>query len=87
MTTLFNILLGIAALALVPAVARLAKGPTLADRVVALDVIAAAAVSMLSLLAVVHHLPVFIDLAVVLALVSFVGTVAFARYLEERRRL
>jgi multicomponent Na+:H+ antiporter subunit F len=30
-----------------------------------------------------HDQPVFLDVAVVLALISFVGTVAFARYIEE----
>jgi multicomponent Na+:H+ antiporter subunit F len=81
-----NALLALLALAMVLAFIRLARGPSLPDRVVALDLITAIGVAVCAVYAVTHRQAVFLDVAVVLALISFVGTVAFARYLEVRGR-
>ncbi|WP_216638701.1 monovalent cation/H+ antiporter complex subunit F [Mycobacterium asiaticum] len=51
------------------------------QRVVALDLLAALVVSLLALLCYYHHQPYYLDAAVALALLSFVATVAAARYL------
>ncbi|GMU23315.1 MAG: hypothetical protein AMXMBFR13_33940 [Phycisphaerae bacterium] len=77
---LLGILAGAAALCLL----RLAIGPSLPDRVVALDVLAIIGVAISALYAVAVDQPVYLDVAVIFALVNFVGTVAFARYLEKR---
>jgi multicomponent Na+:H+ antiporter subunit F len=63
---------------------RLARGPSLSDRVIALDLIAVLAVGLIAMLAFAAGQPIFLDAAIVLALVAFLGTVAFARYLERR---
>jgi multicomponent Na+:H+ antiporter subunit F len=63
---------------------RLARGPSLSDRIVALDLIAVIAVGLIAMVAFEAEQPIFLDAALVLALVSFLGTVAFARYLERR---
>lgn len=63
---------------------RLARGPSLSDRVIALDLIAVLAVGLIVMVAFEADQPVFLDAAIVLALVAFLGTVAFARYLERR---
>ena len=65
---------------------RLARGPSLPDRVVALDFMTAVAVAASGVWAMATDNPVFLDVAMVLALITFVGTVAFARYLERRGR-
>ena len=83
------IVIGIAALlglAVVFAFVRLARGPSLPDRVVALDFIAAVGVAFCALAAIAFELAVLLDVAMLVALISFVGTVAFARYLEWRGR-
>ena len=72
--------------ALLLAFVRLVKGPTVADRVVALDLMAIISVGVIIVYDVATALPVFLDAAIVLALVGFAGTIAFARYLELRRR-
>jgi len=69
-------------LAVVAAFYRLARGPSLADRVVALDVIAATIVAAAVLYAIQTGLAVFIDVALAIALVSFLGTVALAHAIE-----
>lgn len=72
------------AVALVLAAWRLLRGPTLADRAVALEVAAAAVLGLLLLAAVRRDEATFVDISLLVALVSFVTTLAFARYLTER---
>ena len=78
--------LGMVALAMLLTFVRLVRGPTLPDRVVALDLMGVLAVGILAAYAVAADQPVLLDPAAVLALVGFLGTVAFARYLERRAR-
>jgi multicomponent Na+:H+ antiporter subunit F len=61
---------------------RLAKGPTLPDRVIAIDLIGVLMVCLLVIMAGVTAQQAFLDVAMVVALISFVGTVAYARYIE-----
>ena len=75
---------GMIALALLLVLLRLARGPTLSDRVIALDLIAVLAVGLIAMVTLETNQPVFLDAAIVLALVAFLGTVAFGRYLERR---
>lgn len=79
-----EIVLGPIALAALLGFVRLLRGPSLPDRVVAFDLLATVAVGISAVYAMAHDQPVFLDVAVVIALISFVGTVAFARYIEER---
>lgn len=65
---------------------RLVRGPSLADRVVALDFVAVVLIAVTSLLAILTDEVAFLDLAVVFALTAFLATVAFARYAERRNR-
>jgi multicomponent Na+:H+ antiporter subunit F len=64
--------------------ARLVKGPSLADRVIALDGLVISLVSGLALNTARTGSPLFLDAVVVIALVGFVGTSAAARFIEER---
>lgn len=75
--------LALLALAIAAAFARLWRGPSVADRVVALDVIAATIVAAAVLYALRSGLAVFIDVALAIALVAFLGTIALARAVEE----
>jgi multicomponent Na+:H+ antiporter subunit F len=63
---------------------RLVLGSSLPDRVVALDLIGTSAVAMLALASVAYGVPALLDVAVVLALIAFIGTVAFSRFIETR---
>ena len=63
---------------------RLLRGPSLPDRVVAFDLMTSVAVGIMALYSIATEETVFLDVAIVLALISFLGTVAFARYLEQR---
>lgn len=78
------IVLSLLVLAAVLGFVRLLRGPSLPDRVVAFDLLATVGVGISAVYSMAHNQPVFLDVAVVLALISFVGTVAFARYIEQR---
>jgi multicomponent Na+:H+ antiporter subunit F len=69
---------------LVAAVARLVRGPSLPDRVVAFDLLSALGMCFLAAYSVMTDQDVFIDVTVILALVSFLGTIGFAFYLRRR---
>jgi multicomponent Na+:H+ antiporter subunit F len=71
-------------IAVILAFVRLVRGPTLPDRVVALDLIATLMIGIIAVYAIATDEPVLLDLAIVLALISFLGTVAFAHYIERR---
>lgn len=80
-----HLLLGVLGLSMVCAAWRLFRGPSLPDRVVALDLLVVAAVAAVALLAWVYRQPALIDLAVLLALTAFISTVALAWYIERSR--
>jgi len=64
---------------------RLVRGPSVPDRVVALDLIAVQVVAAVAAYNVATNQSVLFDAAIVLALVAFLGTVAFAGYTERSR--
>ena len=68
--------------ALLIAVVRLVKGPTLPDRIVAMDLIGVLVVGLIVVLAASTQVRATLDAAIVIALIGFVGTVAYATYVE-----
>lgn len=62
---------------------RLVKGPTLPDRVVALDALATMAIGALVLTAISTGQAVLLDIALAMALITFLGTIALASSLEK----
>ena len=64
---------------------RVQRGPTLPDRVVALDILTTIGIAITAVYAVATDQDVWLDVATVLALISFLGTVAFAFYIDLRR--
>ena len=81
-----DIAMAVLGVAMVLAVVRLLRGPTLADRVIALDLLAFFAVGVVALAAVVSDRAELVMVAVVVALLTFMGTAAFALYLERKGR-
>jgi multicomponent Na+:H+ antiporter subunit F len=77
-----TVVLPLLAVAIVLAFVRLARGPSLPDRVIAFDLLATFGIAVLAAYAVVTDQPAFLDVGLLLALVAFLGTVAFAHYLE-----
>lgn len=77
-----SFVLGVLCVAVVLALVRLIRGPNIADRVVALDLIATIIVGMTAVLSIANAEPTFLSVSIVLALVAFLGTVAFAYYVQ-----
>ncbi len=75
--------LALVGVALLLAFVRLVRGPDLANRVVALDLLSALGVGIAAAGAVLSNDAVYLDVALVLALIAFLGTVGFARYGEQ----
>jgi len=71
--------------ALLVAVVRVVKGPTLPDRVVAMDLVGVLVVGLIVVLAASTQVPATLDAAIVIALIGFVGTVAYATYVQRGR--
>lgn len=70
-------------IAFIPCIYRVVKGPTIPDRVVALDAMTTIIVVMLGIYSYVNESVFFMDVALVLAIISFVGTITVAKYLDE----
>jgi multicomponent Na+:H+ antiporter subunit F len=68
--------------ALIVAFVRLVKGPTLPDRIVAMDLFGVLVVGLIVVLAGWSGVHATLDAAIVIALVGFLGTVAYATYVE-----
>ncbi len=69
-------------LAMAVALARLLRGPSLPDRVVALDLISTLAIGYIAVTTLASGEHLLLRAAIVLALVSFLGTVAFAGFIR-----
>ncbi len=63
---------------------RIFKGPTVSDRMVGVDIMGILFVGITALMSVFFGLPYLLDLAIALALISFIGTLALAKFLERR---
>lgn len=68
---------------LVLAFYRLAKGPRLPNRVVALELISSLVVGFIAVYAISTDVEEFLDVAIVMALLAFMASVGFARYIEK----
>lgn len=80
-----NIALALTVVGLVAACIRMYLGPTAADRIVALDLVTILLIAITSLFALQLDNAAYLDLGLALALVGFLATVAFARYLETNK--
>lgn len=63
---------------------RFLKGPSIVDRIIALDLIVTIGIGVISIYSIINNQPNFLDIALILALIAFLGTVAFTYYLEKR---
>ena len=71
-------------LALLVSVVRIIIGPSIADRVLALDLMTVIAMGFVGAIAIRTGLTLYLDIAITLALLGFLATVALARYILRR---
>ncbi|MBK1726613.1 monovalent cation/H+ antiporter complex subunit F [Halorhodospira neutriphila] len=77
------LVLAMLCIGLVLAFFRLARGPRLPNRVVALELISSLVVGFIAVYAIHTDVEEFLDVAIVMALLAFMASVGFARYIEK----
>lgn len=80
------IILPIMAFAVVLIFYRFWKGPSIVDKIIALDLLITTGIGIIGVYSIVHGRSTFLDTAMILALIAFLSTVAFSYYLEKRNR-
>lgn len=65
---------------------RFYKGPRLADRIVALDLVITIGIAIMAVYSVISGKDSFLDIAMIFALIAFLGTTAFSYYIENKVR-
>lgn len=78
------IALGLLSVSFLITVFKVIKGPTLPDRILALDMLVAVAIGFIAVMAIKTGFTLYIDIAIALGLVGFLATVAFARFILAR---
>ncbi|MBS3737909.1 monovalent cation/H+ antiporter complex subunit F [Mesohalobacter halotolerans] len=81
---LYYIILPLLSFSIVLVFIRFLKGPSIVDRIIALDLIVTIGIGIISIYSIINNQPNFLDIALILALIAFLGTVAFTYYLEKR---
>ncbi len=86
MPVLLSLCLLVLATGLAMVLVRLCRGPSLPDRVVALEMFGTLVVGVIGLLAIATDQALLLDVAIVMALMGFMATIGFARFLERGGR-
>jgi len=81
--TIFYIFLIIIGAGIILCILRMLKGPTASDRAIAVDTVTTIVVALLVLVGFFFKRYVYLDVSLVYSVISFVGLVAIARFLED----
>lgn len=84
--TALYIIIGILSICLLLAIVRFIKGPTLPDRVTAFDLFAAIIISMIAIYSVISGNTAFMDVAILLSLITFLGSMSFAYFINRSQK-
>jgi len=71
-------------LAMIVVLYRMHKGPSLPDRIVVLDLVASVAVGFVLMMTLSYGKTVYLNVAVTVAVIVFMGNIAFAKYLKNK---
>jgi multicomponent Na+:H+ antiporter subunit F len=84
-TYLYYVILPILTLSVLLIFYRFLKGPSISDRVIALDLLITTGIGIIAVYSIIVDQSTFLDIAMILALIAFLTTVAFSYYLEKKR--
>ncbi|MBM7704645.1 Na(+)/H(+) antiporter subunit F1 [Metabacillus iocasae] len=79
---LLNIALIIISVATIGFVYRVIKGPSTADRVIALDAIGINLIAITAIISVILRTEAFLEVILLLGIIAFIGTIAFSKFLQ-----
>ena len=74
---------GIMTLAMLLAMVRFVKGPSVVDRVVAFDSLTISSLVIISVIAMLSDRMIYFDVAIVYGLLSFIGVIVVAKYIQK----
>jgi multicomponent Na+:H+ antiporter subunit F len=80
------IILPILTISVVLVFIRFLRGPSVGDRVVALDLLITIGIAIIAVYSILTNHASFMDIALILALLSFLGTVAYSYYIDKKTR-
>lgn len=80
---LYYIILPVLTLSAVLVFVRFVLGPTIADRVVAFDLLIVIGMGIIAVYSIITDQPTFLDIAMIFALIAFLGTTAMSYYLKK----
>ncbi|AZV53545.1 Na(+)/H(+) antiporter subunit F1 [Bacillus pumilus] len=83
MEIILQMSLGILALSTLLFVIRVIKGPSIPDRVSALDAIGINLIGMTAIVSILLKTTTFFEIILLLGILAFIGTVAFSKFLEK----
>lgn len=63
---------------------RFIKGPKMVDRIIALDLVITTSIGFISAYSILYNKPALLDVAMILALIAFLSTVAFTYYIQKK---
>ena len=70
--------------AMIITLARLLKGPSVNDRIAAMDLIASIIMGVILVYSVLINNAIYFDIPVIISLISFIGTIAISTYLKQK---
>lgn len=82
MDTMLLAALALIALAMLGCLYRVVKGPRMADRVLALDAMGINLIGMIAIVSILLRTHAYLELILLIGILSFLGTVAFSKYIE-----
>lgn len=82
---LYFIILPVISLAILLVFVRFIKGPTISDRIIAVDLLVTIGIGVIAVYSILTNQSTFLDIALILGLIAFLGTVAYSSYLQKRK--
>jgi multicomponent Na+:H+ antiporter subunit F len=83
LTTILNISLIIISISMVGLIYRVIKGPSVPDRVIALDAMGINLIAIVAIVSILLDTNSFLEVILLIGILAFIGTVAFAKFLEK----
>ncbi|WP_424492517.1 cation:proton antiporter [Salinimicrobium sp. GXAS 041] len=83
---LYYIILPVISLAILLVFVRFIKGPTISDRIIAVDLLVTIGIGVIAVYSILTNHSTFLDIALILGLIAFLGTVAYSSYLQKRKK-
>lgn len=83
---LYYIILPVLSLSILLIFLRFFKGPTISDRVISVDLLVTTGIGIIGVYSILTNQPTFLDIALILALIGFLATVAYSFYIQQRKK-